>query len=177
MSLDRGKAGQEIQALLTKDERTNNMKVSLITAVSVSLLCVVLKSTADAADKNAYQFWGKLTAVNAAAKTFTVLAGKTSRIISVTNQTKIIVDGKRAHILESAKLGEQVSGVAKFQDGKLTAIDVIFFQKGTIPYAIRVPNKPNLVISLYTKKYFDVEGFPPGVVVLDPYTGKPVLVP
>jgi hypothetical protein len=153
------------------------MKLTKLTAVSVLLLCIVLESTADAADKNAYQFWGTLRAVDAAAKTFTVLAGKTSRVISVTDQTKIIVDGKRAGTLKSAKLGEQVSGMGKFQDGKLTAIDVIFFQKGTIPYAIRVPNKPNLVISPYTKKYFDVEGFPPGVVVLDPYTAKPVLVP
>jgi ketosteroid isomerase-like protein len=102
--------------------------------VTIAAFILALGSTStNATDKNAFAFLGRVTAVNAAAKTFTVLAGKTSRVISVTDQTKIVVDGKRAGTLKNAKLGEQVSGVGKFQDGKFTAIDVIFFQKGTIP--------------------------------------------
>ena len=50
--------------------------------------------------------------------------------------------------------------------------------KGDYPYAIKVPGKPNLVESPYSPgKYIDVEGFPPGTEVKDPYTDKIFLVP
>src|SRR6266545_2854464 len=43
--------------------------------------------------------------------------------------------------------------------------------------AIPVPGKPNLAESPFMRgKYFDVEGFVPGTAVLDPYTGRIVLV-
>ena len=43
---------------------------------------------------------------------------------------------------------------------------------------IPVPGKPHLVESPYSPgKYIDVEGFPPGTEVKDPYTDKIFLVP
>ena len=50
--------------------------------------------------------------------------------------------------------------------------------KGDFPYGIPVPGKPHLVESPYSPgKYIDVEGFPPGTEVKDPYTDKIFLVP
>jgi hypothetical protein len=49
---------------------------------------------------------------------------------------------------------------------------------GDYPYGIPVPGKPHLVESPYSPgKYIDVEGFPPGTEVKDPYTDKIFLVP
>jgi len=40
------------------------------------------------------------------------------------------------------------------------------------------PGRPGFVVSPYVKERFiDVRGVPSGVVIRDPYTGKPVLVP
>ncbi len=45
--------------------------------------------------------------------------------------------------------------------------------KGDYPYGIPVPGKPHVVESPFSPgKYIDVEGFPPGTEVKDPYTGK-----
>ena len=50
--------------------------------------------------------------------------------------------------------------------------------KGDHPYGIPVPGKPHVVESPFSPgKYVDVEGFPPGTEVKDPYTGKIFLVP
>ena len=50
--------------------------------------------------------------------------------------------------------------------------------KGDYPYGIPVPGKQHLVESPYSPgKYIDVEGFPPGTEVKDPYTDKIFLVP
>jgi hypothetical protein len=50
--------------------------------------------------------------------------------------------------------------------------------KGDYPYGIPVPGKPHLVESPFSPgKYVDVEGFPPGTEVKDPYTDKIFLVP
>jgi hypothetical protein len=50
--------------------------------------------------------------------------------------------------------------------------------KGDHPYGIPVPGKPHVVESPFSPgKYVDVEGFPPGTEVKDPYTQKIFLVP
>lgn len=50
--------------------------------------------------------------------------------------------------------------------------------KGDYPYGIPVPGKPHVVESPFSPgKYIDVEGFPPGTEVKDPYTGKIFRVP
>ena len=50
--------------------------------------------------------------------------------------------------------------------------------KGDYPYGNPVPGKPHLVESPFSSgKYVDVEGFPPGTEVKDPYTDKIFLVP
>ena len=50
--------------------------------------------------------------------------------------------------------------------------------KGDFPYGIPVPGKPHVVESPFSPgKQVDVEGFAPGTVVKDPYTGKIFLVP
>lgn len=50
--------------------------------------------------------------------------------------------------------------------------------RGDHPYGIPVPGKPHVVESPFSPgKYVDVEGFPPGTEVKDPYTGKIFLVP
>lgn len=50
--------------------------------------------------------------------------------------------------------------------------------KGDYPYGIPVPGKPHVVESPYSPgKFIDVEGFPPGTEVKDPYTGKIFRVP
>jgi hypothetical protein len=51
-------------------------------------------------------------------------------------------------------------------------------EKGDHPYGIPVPGKPHVVESPFSPgKYVDVEGFPPGTEVKDPYTQKIFLVP
>jgi hypothetical protein len=50
--------------------------------------------------------------------------------------------------------------------------------KGDYPYGIPVPGKPHVVESPFSPgKYIDVEGFPPGTEVKDPYTNKIFRVP
>src|ERR1700730_17988584 len=50
--------------------------------------------------------------------------------------------------------------------------------KGDYPYGIAVPGKPHVVESPFSPgKFIDVEGFPPGTEVKDPYTGKIFRVP
>ena len=50
--------------------------------------------------------------------------------------------------------------------------------KGDYPYGIPVPGQRHLVESCYLPgKYIDVEGFPPGTTVKDPYTDKIFVVP
>lgn len=51
--------------------------------------------------------------------------------------------------------------------------------KRDLPYAIPVPNKPGFVTSPYAPKQglVDVRGFPSGMEVTDPYTGKVFLTP
>jgi len=51
-------------------------------------------------------------------------------------------------------------------------------EKADYPYGVPVPGQPHLVESPYSPgKYIDVEGFPPGTEVKDPYTDKIFLVP
>jgi hypothetical protein len=50
--------------------------------------------------------------------------------------------------------------------------------KGDYPYGIPVPGKPHVVESPFSPgKFIDVEGFPPGTEVKDPYTNKIFRVP
>ncbi len=51
--------------------------------------------------------------------------------------------------------------------------------QGNIPYAKPVPGKAGFVFSPYEqyKGYIDVNGYPPGTEVKDPYSGKSFLVP
>ena len=59
-----------------------------------------------------------------------------------------------------------------------TAVATRTEQRGDHPYGIPVPGKPHVVESPFSPgKYVDVEGFPPGTEVKDPYTGKIFLVP
>jgi len=50
--------------------------------------------------------------------------------------------------------------------------------KGLLPWANPVPGRPGLVESPFSPgKYINVEGFPPGTEVRDPYTDKIFIVP
>jgi hypothetical protein len=61
------------------------------------------------------------------------------------------------------------------QDAVDAAVDVA---KRLLPEGTRVPGRAHLVESPFSPgKYVDVEGFPPGTEVKDPYTDKIFLVP
>jgi hypothetical protein len=135
----------------------------------------------------AYEFQGRLRAVNPAAKTFTLASDKGAYVVRVTDQTKIVHQGKLG-TLKDVRVGEEVSGVGKFENAKLIATDVIFratenlsgyIPHGKIPYGIPVPGKPGLVVSPYspTAGPIGVFGYRRGTPVKDPYTNKVFLVP
>jgi len=71
---------------------------------------------------------------------------------------------------ESAPSQEGVPATASTPSAKVA--------KGDYPYGIPVPGKPHVVESPFSPgKLIDVEGFPPGTEVKDPYTGKIFRVP
>jgi len=64
-------------------------------------------------------FNGKITAVDATAKTIT-LSGKLARVIQITSDTRITKDGQPA-TFDAAKVGEDVGGQYRDVAGKLNA--------------------------------------------------------
>lgn len=51
--------------------------------------------------------------------------------------------------------------------------------RADLPYGVPVPNKPGFVTSPYSPNggYVDIRGYPSGIEVKDPYTGKIFLTP
>ena len=70
----------------------------------------------------ALPFTGKITAVDAAAKTVT-LSGEKARVLNVTSETRITKDGQPATFAD-AKVGEEVAGAYREMDGKLNAVSL-----------------------------------------------------
>jgi hypothetical protein len=95
----------------------------LLAAAMVALPAQVLAQSTNspAPKRNGRPFHGKLAAVDTTAKTFKV--GETT--YEVVSTTKIFKAGKPA-TLEDGVVGEEVSGFAKDQDGKLVAATVRF---------------------------------------------------
>ena len=60
-----------------------------------------------------------------------------------------------------------------------TAASRVNQKKTELPHGIPVPGKASLVTSPFAPDsgYVDVTGFPPGIEVKDPYTGKVFLTP
>ncbi|MBI3878059.1 MAG: hypothetical protein HY300_19215 [Verrucomicrobia bacterium] len=74
---------------------------------------------AEGKKKGGQGFTGKVTAVDATAKTVT-LSGKTARVLQVSSQTRIEKDGKPA-TFDDIKVGEEVTGSYKKVEDKLEA--------------------------------------------------------
>ena len=69
--------------------------------------------------------------------------------------------------------------VTPFPAASASTVQQTTSKRRDLPYAVPVPNKPGFVTSPYAPKagYVDVRGFPSGVEVKDPYTGKIFLTP
>ncbi|MBI5774220.1 MAG: copper-binding protein [Verrucomicrobia bacterium] len=105
-------------------------KLLLLSVFSALVLAVALpapaqekKAATEGKEKKApgpLPFNGKITAMDAAAKTIT-LSGKEARVVQITSSTKITKDGKPA-TLDDIKAGDQVGGAfRKNADGKMEA--------------------------------------------------------
>jgi len=95
----------------------------LALAVALPVAAQEKKAAAEGKEKKApgaLPFNGKITAIDAAAKTIT-LSGKEARVVQITSSTKITKDGKPA-TLDDIKTGDQVGGsFRKNADGKMEA--------------------------------------------------------
>jgi len=69
--------------------------------------------------------------------------------------------------------------VTPFPAASASTVQQTSSKRRDLPYAVPVPNRPGFVTSPYAPKagYVDVRGFPSGVEVKDPYTGKIFLTP
>lgn len=106
-------------------------KFIAMTVLSVLALTVALPAPVQAAEgkekekkaSSSVPFNGKITAVDATAKTIT-LSGKEARVVHITSSTKIQKDGKPA-TFDDAKVGEEVGGAFhKNAEGKMEATSV-----------------------------------------------------
>ena len=107
----------------------------LITQIAcITLVSLLAAGTASAQEKkegkpadkgevkkkaNTLPFNGKITAVDATAKTIT-LSGEKARVVQITSETRIIKEGQPATFAD-AKVGEEVGGAYRDVDGKMQA--------------------------------------------------------
>lgn len=72
-----------------------------------------------------------------------------------------------------------VPSATPFPAASASTVQQTSTKRRDLPYAVPVPNRPGFVTSPYAPKagYVDVRGFPSGVEVKDPYTGKIFLTP
>jgi hypothetical protein len=125
-----------------------------------------------------YRIHGKVSAIDRAAKTFTIAGKSGSKTLAVVRVTVVIKDGATASFA-SVAVGDEADGIASIMYDKLTALSVRFGPFRDLPYGTPVPGQPGYVISPYSPRagYVDVSGMAAGIEAKDPYSDKIFLLP